>query len=140
MTVQSKARFAVGQWMFFEFKLGQVKGMEDGRVTEFTDGSFNTSGNDLTDRCVPLTMATKRISDTYDYYSSRLHKEGSNGLNYPDIHRWMAEAWYAACSHAEDVAALKSDYDKVQKFCDEVLNKTDIDSGYGFPLLRRRAG
>ena len=110
-------------WVYCEFKLGQIDSMEDERVTGFTDGSFHMGGNDLSDRCFPLNMRIKRISDEYDFVSDKLHKEGTNALNYPDIHRWLVNHWVETCLCSDDKDLRIARYGKLNDFCDKVLQK-----------------
>ena len=67
-------KWAKNEWCFFEFKLCQIQEVEEGRVTSVSDGSFNTSGRSLGDRCVPLTLRFANLSDRADYWSSQWHR------------------------------------------------------------------
>lgn len=137
MTVEIAAQFSVGEWVFCEFELSLIRRMDDeGRVREITDGSFSHSGFDLTDRCRKLTYEMKQIADAFAYESQRIHREGSRGLNYPDIHRWLVNHWTVTCDHLADTEALKADYKALSDFVNTVLAQQQVDSGYGFPLLR----
>lgn len=120
------AGMKVGDWVYCEFELGQIKRMEDGRITEFTDGAFSHSSFNLTDRCFPLSIGIKLISDEYACWSTRLHREGSNVLNYPDIHRWLVAHWVETCTTPEDKDFIKRRYHALATFCKDVLDKHEI--------------
>lgn len=136
--VPEKTTFKVGDWVFCEFELQLIREMEDGRVREVTDAACSHCGYDLTDRCRPLTYDIKRIADNFAYQSMRIHREGSGGLNYPDIHRWLVSHWTKTCDEYGDDAATKKNFELLRDFTNDVLSKQNIESGYGFPLLRTR--
>lgn len=124
----------VGDWVYHDFELGQITEMEGERVVGFSTGIMSTAGNNL--NAVPLAMPMKRIAEEFEFHSKRIHRDGSPGLNYPDIHRWLVTAWLEACEATD----LKPHYDKLREFSQTVLRKQEIDSGYGFDLLRTRCG
>lgn len=128
-----------GDWCFYEFKLCQIV-VKDGKVKEATDGMFHTSGQDLSYGCTPLTLNAANLTQHAQYWSDRLHKEGHPGLNYPDIHRKLAELWMDAC-RATDKDEQKTKGEAISKFAEAVLaavkNAGEVD---GVPLLRRRIG
>lgn len=70
-----------GDWIIFEYRIVQIKEAKDGRVTSVSDGQFETSGYDLSDRCFPLTLANKNAADYIESYAARVHREGGPGLN-----------------------------------------------------------
>lgn len=128
-----------GDWCLYEYKLAQVT-VKDGAVREVRDGTFCTSGRDLSDQCRPLSLRNVSVSQLAEYWSDRLHKEGHAGLNHPDIHRHMVDLWCAACD-AKEGAAQTDACEKIGKFAKAVLDATnnpgDVD---GVPLIRRRYG
>lgn len=134
---QEATQFQVGQWVFFEFKLSLIDEMDGDRVTSVQDGCFHTGSWNMADRCVPLSLRVKRISDEFAYHSAELHRKGHSGLNYPDIHNWLVNAWVEACARPAD-ANLSADFERVRKFAADVLKTCDVQSGYGFPLVRPR--
>lgn len=129
-------KLKTGDWCFYEYKLSQVE-VEMGRVLRASDGMFSTSGQDLSGECRPLTLRNANLSQHAQYWSSRLHKEGHGGLNYPDIHRRMVELWIAACDAKEsDKVAPEA----MGKFAEAVLHAVrDAGEVDGVPLLRHRA-
>lgn len=129
----------VGDFVFCEFKLQQIKEMEGERVTGVRDGLFEMGSYDCRDRCMPLTIDMKRIADEFAHHSAKIHREGGAGLNYPDIHRWLVDAWVEACMAQNASEPIKPHFEKVQRFTRDVLEKSIVDSGYGFPLMRRPA-
>lgn len=113
----------VGEWVYCEFELGQIVAMEGQRITEFSDGSFRHGSYDLVGRCFPLSVKLKLISEEYAYWNSRLHKEGANGLNYPDIHRWLVEHWVKTCAKPDNKEWRKQRYEELARFCEGILDK-----------------
>src|SRR5215475_7024269 len=107
-----------GDWCFCEFTLQIVKEVrETGDICEVSDGHFCLSSNSLNYCCVPLSLAAKQVSDGYDYWRNRLHKEGGRLLNFPDIHRWLVNHWVETCSKIGNEEALRSRYMELEKFC-----------------------
>ena len=107
-------------WVFHDFKLGQIH--LDKPYERFLDGSFETSG-DMKSWSVPLSMRNKVISEQYEYWSNRLHKEGNNGLNFPDIHRWLVSHWFETASSEKDTKEFyEQRYGELKKFAEEILD------------------
>ena len=120
-------KWSKDDWCFFEFNLVQIQEVKEGRVTSVSDGSFNTGGWDLSDRCLPLTLRTSAISDTLEYWSNRLHKEGNNALNYPDIHRKLVDLWYEWCLTEAKSDAAHTAADRVRDFAEGILRRVKQD-------------
>jgi hypothetical protein len=80
-------KFKQGEWCFCEFVLQQVIETEENRITAVSDGMFRLSSNDLSDRCYPLEMIIKIISDEVAYWSKEFHSLKINTLNYPDLNK-----------------------------------------------------
>lgn len=89
--------YKVGDWVYFEFKLHQVKTIKDGYI-ELTDGCFCTSGNSIAERMVPLSIETKRLSDDMQSTYNRFMKKHDSRLNYTGgIIGKLSEIWLEAC-------------------------------------------
>jgi hypothetical protein len=88
----------VGDWCFCEFKLKQVREIEDdGRVSEVSDGWCSHGSWDIRDRMIPLSLESKRISDSVAGVENRIREEErGSGLNWPDIHRKLVDLWVDA--------------------------------------------
>ena len=107
----------VGDWIIFEYGIVQIKEVENGRVTDVSDGSFSTSGRDLSDRCYPLTLSNKNAADYVESYSARVHREGGPGLNYPDLHGKAVQLAHGIMSLPEsDIEGRKKAYEAVSNF------------------------
>ena len=115
--------FKVGDWVFCEFKLQQIKEICDGHITSISDGWFSHSSSDLDDRCFPIKMRIKTISNAFESWSAKLHREGMPHLNYPDIHNWLVEKWCKACQNYDTPEIVK-------------LNLTELDT-WGKKILQR---
>jgi len=131
----------VGDMCFFEFDLSQVKEMRGNNVTKVSNGYMNTStGGSFNDRCFPVTLEIKLISDRYSSYSTKLHKQGLAGLNFPDIHRWLVAHWAETCSKPNNREWIGKRYRELQGFAQEILEKCqgtrDFVTSYGMPLFR----
>lgn len=122
-----------GLWLFKDYELAMVKQTKP--FLSITTGFFEMSGS-MEDQCKPLTIENKRISDQYHDCSTRIHRLGHNGLNYPDIHRWLVKEWAAACDACAAGEKLDAYYDRLRKFEHDILSHRDADSGYGFPINR----
>lgn len=113
-----------GDWVYCEFELQIIKDMTGKRITEVSTGNFSHSGSDLSDRCFPLEITTKLISGEYEYASNKLHKDGCNGLNFPDIHRWLVEHWAETCRNKDEKKEyFQERYAQLHEFTNEILKK-----------------
>lgn len=77
--------------------------MEEGRITEVSDGTFCTSSRHLDVR--PLTLINKAIAEGVNYYSKELHALNAN-LNYPDIHRYLCSKCYEIIDYEKKANSL----------------------------------
>lgn len=80
-----------GDWVVFDLRVGQIKKIHDGKYQEFSDGHIGTSGR-IADRCRPLTLRNKAITETVEYYYKSLKEiDGETGFNYPDISNYFSQ-------------------------------------------------
>jgi len=132
--------FKVGDWVFCEFVLQQIKEMNGDKVTGVEDGNFSMSYSDLNDRCFHLSLPIKRISDAVNYWSKKLHEIKNNSVNHPDLNRELIRRWAVMCQNSEDENAAKAGLESLRKFCENVVSMFDgladmrVD---GIPLIRR---
>lgn len=115
-------KFKEGEWCFCEFVLQQVQETKDNRITSVSDGMFSLGSNDLSDRCYPLTMRIKRISDTVKHWSNEFHKLHHNNLNHPDLNRELIRRWVEMCEESDD-KKLQELYDSLSEFGNSVIRK-----------------
>lgn len=118
-----QAKFKTGDWCFCEFKLQQILETEENRVTEVSDGSFRMSGNNLSDRCFPLDLKIKKVSDYVSYWSDRFHKLNNNSLNYPDLNRELIQRWAEMCENINDEKVVTELYKRLETFGSSIVNK-----------------
>jgi len=133
-------KFKQGEWCFCEFKLQQVMETEENRITGVSDGMFRLCSNDLSDRCYPLELDVKQISDTVAYWSTKFHELKNNALNHPDLNRELIRRWVELCDNRKDKNRLKELYDKLSKFGNSVLRKVqdlDFKEVEGIHLFRK---
>ena len=134
-----KENFKVGDWCFCEFKLQQITDMTEGRITEVSDGIFILYSFDLSDRCFPLEMDIKRISDDVAYWSRKFHDLQNSALNHPDLNRRLVSLWVKMCKNKDDVEELERWSGVLSAFGNTVVEKVrgagsiEID---GIPLFR----
>lgn len=134
-----QAKFKTGDWCFCEFELQQILETEENRVTEVSDGSFRMSGNNLSDRCFPLDLKIKRVSDYVSYWSDRFHKLNSNSLNYPDLNRELIQRWAEMCENINDEKVVTELYKRLETFGNSIVNKINelkYESVEGVRLFR----
>lgn len=111
----------VGDFGFFEFKLCQIKEMDEMKITSVSDGSFVTGSYYLSDRWFPLSLKNITISDYFEYYNRKLHESKFHQiLNYPDIHRYIVDVWVDACNAKTNTSIIEYE-DKLKKFFDETI-------------------
>lgn len=113
-------KYKEGDWVYYDFKLCQIKEIEDGIYYRVTDGFFQTSGSALSDSFFPLDLRIKSISDEFKYHSDLFHKLSFNALNHPDINRKLVSMWIEACNNKDDNEKIGEIYDKLHKFYDDV--------------------
>ena len=78
-------QWAVGDWVVYDRKFGQIKELRENGSASFSDGWFETSGQ-LCDNFRPLTLRNKRIAEWFDTIYKRLYEiDGHRGFNFPDI-------------------------------------------------------
>ena len=116
-------KFKQGEWCFCEFALQQIMETEENRITGVSDGMFRHGGYDLSDRCYPLEMKVKQISDTVAYWSKEFHKLKNNSLNHPDLNRELIRRWIELCDNRDDEKRLKELYDKLSEFGNSVVRR-----------------
>lgn len=105
-----------GDWIIFQYRIVQIKEAKDGRVTSVSDGQFETSGYNLSDRCFPLTLANKNAADYIESYAARVHREGGPGLNYPALHSKAVELAWGIMNLPEEKDAREPAYEAARKF------------------------
>ena len=116
--------FEVGDWVFCEFKLQQIKEMTDGRIVSVSDGHFTMGSFNLNNWCVPMTTMNKLISEEYQYWQNKLHEIKIN-INHPDIHRTLIMWWVDCCKQSEDTAVVQENYNKLRNFCEEIFKAVE---------------
>jgi hypothetical protein len=115
-------QFKKGDWCFCEFKLQQIVRVDESRITEVSDGNFSLSSYDLSDKCYPLDLSVKRISDTVAYFSDELHKTKLN-LNFPDLNREWVRRWCEMCDVRKDTEKLRKMYKDLEDFYTAILGR-----------------
>ena len=143
IVVQSKEvktmKWKVGDWCFCEYKLQMIKEMsDDGRITSVSDGCFQMGAYDLSDKCFPLTLEGKNISDAFVRIYQRMYDQIKNGnYNFPDFHRYSVKQWVEAMNYMNSANTIIDDFDY---WCREVIDKVGkIGEVYvgSIPLMRR---
>ena len=131
----------VGDWCFCEMVLQQIKEMDGDRVTSVTDSFFSMGGNSINDRCFPLDLLVKNISDRFVAFKNRIRaEEWKANLNWPDISEWFIRKWRAACIEKDNPTRLAERIEEAQKFARDVVEEIrDIHRKYvdGVALVRR---
>lgn len=129
----------IDDWCFFEFRLAQIKDVTDGRVTEVRTGYITVGSYDFNDKIKPLTMPYKVASDEVEAVYNKLHREGSPGLNWPELHRHLVRLWLKLCD-AYDVELkgelISSAYEELYEFRDAILNICQNTTVDGIQLFK----
>ena len=124
-TEKTVPMFKQNDWCFCEFKLQQIREMKENCITEVSAGNFSHGSSDLSDRCYPLEMKYKLISDNVAYWSNKLFELRNNSLNYPDINRALIQRWCDMCDVADDHDKLRNLYEKLNNFANSIINKVE---------------
>lgn len=135
-----KPNFKQGDWCFCEFELRQVKRTEGDRITEVSNGFISHSSLDLSDRCYPLEMKYKLISDEVNYWNKEFHNLKNNALNHPDLNRKLIEMWCELCDNADNEEVLKKLYRNLSEFGNTIVSKVrdlSYEEVEGIRIFRR---
>ena len=117
----SRNKMKIGEFVFYEFELCQIKKMDGNKITAVCSVNFETSGFDLSELCRPLTLRTKIISDNFAYYNKKFHENEYKAiLNYSDIYQWLVNKWIAACD-TDNETALNKKLEEVKEFYNETI-------------------
>ena len=117
-----------GDWCFCEFKLQLIKKTsiysDAITVNEVSDGHCSHSGSFLNDKCYPLDIMIKRISDIFLYYSDKLHAHDDVEFKrvFPDIYRELVKRWCLCCDDKDDKKKIKKHYSQLQTWYYETVN------------------
>lgn len=133
-------KFKKEEWCFCEFKLQQVMETKENRITGVSDGMFRLGSSDLTDRCFPIEMTIKQISDTVAFCSKEFHSLKNNSLNHPDLNRELIKRWVEMCENKDDKEKLDELYTKLHSFRESIINKVrdlNFEEVEGISLFRR---
>jgi hypothetical protein len=134
-----KPKFEVGEWCFCEFELQRVKSTEDDRINGVTTGIIEMGGYDLSDRCFPISIEIKRVSDSVAYWSRQFHAIKHNGLNHPDLNRALVDRWVELCKNINNQKKLQVLYDELDAFGTKVRSAAAnlrLMEVSGIPLFR----
>lgn len=124
----------VGDWVILDMKVGQIKEIKENGCAVFSDGYIEHRGRIL-DRCRPLTLRSKAIADSMDYYYRSLRKiDGNSGFNYPRIVDLFSDMTCMAIDHPQ---SEKDYFDIVKDFIQKARNYTPVI--HGINLFRRAA-
>jgi len=93
--------YSVGDKVFCDAKLQEIREIKDNRIVEVSDGYFCHSGYDLTPDIFPDTPRTREISKRFDDLREEFHRIGNNLLNYPDVIGHLFGIWRQECSSPE---------------------------------------
>jgi len=84
----------VGDFVYHDFELCQIKNMEGNRISAVTNGFIETSGSNLV--VFPLNLKTKIASDNFDEFYKKVRDIQS--LNHPDVRRYLISLWQSLCA------------------------------------------
>ena len=113
-------KYKVGDWVYFEFKLRQVKDIK-GEIFTLTDGFCEVSGPEMPERVVPLSIEAKVFADTMLSMYEDFYRKHRGRLSYTGGIIWkMSEIWLEAC-RANDPTLL----DQARAFLRVVGQKLD---------------
>jgi DUF438 domain-containing protein len=121
----NKPKFKTGDWCFCEFKLQQIKEMENDKIISVSDGMFRLTSSDLSDRCFPLDITIKNISDMVAYWSAEFHKLNNNNINHPDLNRELITRWVELCENNDNDEKMKELEEKLSNFGRLVIQKVN---------------
>jgi len=116
-------KFQKGDWVFCEFKLQQIMETNENRITEVSDGMFRMGSYDISDRCFPLTLSIKRVSDVVSYWSKQFHEAECKGLNHPDLNRALISRWVDICENIDNEKLANEKMEELSKFGKSVMDK-----------------
>ena len=118
-------KFKVGDWCFYNFRFGQIKEMDDDKITTFSDGIFTSHGSNLTPNCFSVDMKIKEISDNVEFWNNELHNIKMRGLNYPEFNRKLISMWLHACNNKNDGTFVLKVLRDVAAFVETIKSKAE---------------
>jgi len=93
--------FKVGDEIYEEFKLKEIREVRDGIIWSLHDKYFISSGNYSPSQCFPVEDKVKSLSETFENWSHELHQLNAQ-LNYPKIRGYLNNRWIDACDARTD--------------------------------------
>lgn len=125
LNFMTKQNFKVGDWGYHDFKLVQIREIdENGQVNRVTDGNFEMSGWKL--NFYPLTLETKSLSESFEYYSNQVRTKGRNGgLNIPNFNREMVRRWEECCDNLDNRPFVTAELNRTTHFVREIEEELD---------------
>jgi len=111
-------------WVFFDFELYQIDKMKDGRVVRLTNGLGTTGAHDLSDRCFPLAMDIKVISDEFALWQKVLRQ--TRHPNMAEIHCLLAQQWAECCRNKDDPEFIRKQYRNLEAFTKQIQLRCEL--------------
>lgn len=119
----SKLKLKKGDWCFCEFRLSQIMETKDDRITEVSNGVFRHSGSDLSNRCFPLDLHIKTLSENIVYWSDKFHELKNNSINHPDLNRELISRWVELCKNKDNKDKISELMEKLSQFGNSVIKR-----------------
>jgi hypothetical protein len=118
---ENPRNFKVGDFVYYEFKLCEVKDIKDTGSADVSDGYFIMGNVDLKD-CFPVSLDIKTYSECFEVIKQKLNDLKFSSLNYPDCCCYLENMWKLGCD------SILSGNEKMAKWankeCDELLIQT----------------
>lgn len=112
-----------GDWCFCEFKLQKITKTKGNRITEVSDGICCLSSNDLTDRCFPMDMEIKLISDNVLYNFKRIQYLNDCDVNTCGIYKLYISKWIEICKYKDNYDVMNDLLNKLSTLTDNINDK-----------------
>ena len=117
-----ETKFKIGDWVYSDYELCQVKEMEGEKVYSVTTGFINTTGFNMNESIYPIALDIKVISEGVQSCSKRLHAIKLN-INHPDLHRELVRRWHELIEWRDHQTKSKTLWDSLYEWVNKIERK-----------------
>ncbi len=122
--MEKRVKFNLGEWCFYEFKLHQITETINGKIVEITDGIRFIREEDINDKCYPISMITKQISESVAYCKTDLDNIKNKLFDNKVLNKELIRAWLEMCENKDNKDKLEELYTRLHFFRHVIKTKS----------------